>query len=367
MLKIIFANQLRGFAALLVVLSHLGAVFWGMREQVAHHIGSTIYDGRNAATLSWFSFDNFNIGAFGVGIFFLISGFVIPFSLVKMNRLQFLTARFFRIYPTYFSALALPLAIVWFVSHFYGNPFPWDFRTIIANFTLMHPLFNYESIDLVNWTLSIELKFYIVAAVIAPFIRRANISPLLILAALVVAVNVFTSEIPPSQWSRFNLRGLVGEFVYIPYMMIGVLFNYSIRGRIGILNFVLSAAVLFGVFFLAWKYSIQAAYLMSAMPSYGLALALFGSAYLFRNFFRPNRILDFFADISYPLYIVHSLLGYAVMRLLLDHGVNVYLCEIIGFLCAVLLACAIHFTIERRTAHLGRYYFPKIFLTSNQI
>ncbi len=42
-----------------------------------------------------------NFGAFGVALFFLISGFVIPLSFQSYGRLDFLVARFFRIYPTY--------------------------------------------------------------------------------------------------------------------------------------------------------------------------------------------------------------------------------------------------------------------------
>ncbi|MCQ4062259.1 acyltransferase, partial [Klebsiella pneumoniae] len=43
----------------------------------------------------------FNWGAFGVALFFLISGFVIPFSFVKATWLSFLVGRFFRIFPLY--------------------------------------------------------------------------------------------------------------------------------------------------------------------------------------------------------------------------------------------------------------------------
>ena len=47
-----------------------------------------------------------NWGPFGVALFFVISGFVIPFSFETYGRLDFIVARFFRIYPTYLTGLS---------------------------------------------------------------------------------------------------------------------------------------------------------------------------------------------------------------------------------------------------------------------
>ena len=43
--KLIFANQLRGIAALLVVLSHLCCVFWGAKGAVSAYTGAPPADG----------------------------------------------------------------------------------------------------------------------------------------------------------------------------------------------------------------------------------------------------------------------------------------------------------------------------------
>ena len=43
--KIIFANQLRGIAAIMVVLSHLGCVFWGAKETVSFYTGAPPAEG----------------------------------------------------------------------------------------------------------------------------------------------------------------------------------------------------------------------------------------------------------------------------------------------------------------------------------
>ena len=70
----------RGIAALLVVLDHSILILWNPPPE------SFI---RSAAIF---------IGSFAVGVFFLLSGFVIPFNL-NLTTKTFLLRRFLRVYP----------------------------------------------------------------------------------------------------------------------------------------------------------------------------------------------------------------------------------------------------------------------------
>jgi peptidoglycan/LPS O-acetylase OafA/YrhL len=101
-----FAHLLRGLAALLVVVFHQGQLFWA-RNAVASAISFTPplpspVLPAGAAALEWLrAHGNLNLGTVGVGLFFLISGFVIPMALERYSAHGFLVARFFRLYPTY--------------------------------------------------------------------------------------------------------------------------------------------------------------------------------------------------------------------------------------------------------------------------
>ena len=75
--KLIFANQLRGIAALLVVLSHLCCVFWGAKGAVSAYTGAPPADGGQPWIGDYINSYYWNSGAVGVAIFFTISGFVI--------------------------------------------------------------------------------------------------------------------------------------------------------------------------------------------------------------------------------------------------------------------------------------------------
>ena len=85
--RIDFANTLRGFAALAVVISHYYGVFWSSRaavEAITNAPALPLETHAIPGYISWLHiFPIFNWGAYGVALFFIISGFVIPFSLQK--------------------------------------------------------------------------------------------------------------------------------------------------------------------------------------------------------------------------------------------------------------------------------------------
>ena len=162
--RLIFANQLRGVAALCVVFSHLVGVYWGMRDYVGLASASPVQPGPVPDIFAVASYPWFNFGPFGVGLFFLISGFVIPFSLDRHSRASFLAARLLRIYPTYVAALCLELAVLQAAALYWQRPFPYGDATVLWNLLLLNSQTGHPSIDLVNWTLVVELKFYLVMA-----------------------------------------------------------------------------------------------------------------------------------------------------------------------------------------------------------
>jgi len=342
--KIIFANQLRGIAALLVVLSHLCCVFWGAKEAVSVYTGAPPAEGGQPWIGNFINGQYWNAGALGVAIFFTISGFVIPMSLHYTGRLRFIVARFFRIYPTYIVALCLALSVVWMSCHYWGRPFMWDLGTVVRNMLLIHTLTGTPSVDLVNWTLAIELKFYLVAALMAPLILVGRVWPLLGTAVLVFAVNKVSHSV------------LGTEMLFVSFMFIGVLINYLFNELIDVPKFLISVLIILGLFLGGWGASPWPNDFFSVTPNYVYGLLIFGAAYLARNHFRNLRVLDFLADISYPLYIMHSLIGYSVMRIMFDQGLKLRVIAPVTAATVVLAAVVIHVLVERPTISLGKKF-----------
>ncbi|WP_296258801.1 MULTISPECIES: acyltransferase family protein [unclassified Pseudomonas] len=340
--KVIFANQLRGIAALLVVLSHLCCVFWRAKDTVSAYTGAPPAEGDQPWIGAYINGAYWNFGVLGVAIFFTISGFVIPMSLHHAGRLKFIAARALRIYPTYIIGLGSAMAVVWLSCQYWGRPFMWDLGTVLRNMLLIHTLTGTPSVDLVNWTLAIELKFYLVAALIAPLILAGRVWPLIAVSLLIFVAN------------KIGHSAVGTEMLFVSFMFLGVLFNYLFYGLISRVRFALSFVVILGLFLGGWDASPWPDIFWIVAPGYLYGLLIFSMAYLARNHFRNFRLLDFLADISYPLYIVHSLVGYSVMRILFDHGLRLRFVAPITAVVVIGLALLIHLLVEKPSISLGK-------------
>ncbi|MFD0905589.1 acyltransferase family protein [Actinomadura sediminis] len=151
-------DALRGIAALVVVFEHsLDVLLPEVR----------------ATASPWFDF-----GRYGVFVFFLVSGYVVPFSLERRGSVRaFWVGRFFRLYPAWAVSVALALALA--VAGFgYGLPAalgdrPWT--AALAHLTMLQDLLGVPNVVNVFWTLSYEMIFYLlVTAMFVAGVKRAS-------------------------------------------------------------------------------------------------------------------------------------------------------------------------------------------------
>ncbi len=176
--KLISIDLLRGFAAFTVFYYHqqLGAVaakYTGLKFfELTDHIGST----------------------FAVPLFFLLSGFCIHLS--NLTRLKaneslllkkYYQNRFFRIYPAYFFALILSVIIISITN-------PTD--RITNNDLLVHFLVGqgfsstyFNTINLILWTITIEIAFYIIYPLYYYMNRRFNANKALLFSLVITIIS----------------------------------------------------------------------------------------------------------------------------------------------------------------------------------
>lgn len=333
--KITFANQLRGIAAVLVVLSHICGAFWSVRDVVGYYSGTPPVVGDQPFISGYISNQYLNFGALGVAVFFMISGFVIPMSLGRMSNARFIVGRFLRIYPTYIAAFSVGMLAVWLSCMYWGKDFMWNYQAILTNMFLVHTFTDLGSIDLVNWTLAVELKFYIVICLMGGLVVAGRVWPLLVFSLAVFGLNKLT-------------KSYIGiELMFVSFMMMGVLFNYLFRGIINVFVCAAACAWIMALFLIGWESG-------GVSQNYVYGFVIFATAYAFRDKFVDIRVLNFFANISYPLYVVHSLVAYGIMRVLLEHGLPTGVVVPVAGLCVVGIAYAIHVLVEKPTMHLGK-------------
>jgi peptidoglycan/LPS O-acetylase OafA/YrhL len=136
-------DALRGYAALVVVLFHLSPAVIGAERHMA-------------------IFKIIDLGKYGVLLFFLVSGYVIPMSLERHGSLRkFWIGRLFRIYPAYL------FAIVFLVVCTVSVPAVLRVETVssvLGHATMLSDLMGLRGAVRPFWTLSYEMVFYLVVA-----------------------------------------------------------------------------------------------------------------------------------------------------------------------------------------------------------
>lgn len=148
-------DVLRGFAAVSVIVLH-----------TIHHANWTSFP--NQGPLYWF-----RQGGFGVDLFFVISGFVILHSALALREKQgpafvwdFSIRRLARIVPLFYLTVLVSLLTI---NRDLLGLTVWP-EHLLAHLTFIHTFDPnwFSSINGPNWSVGIEMHFYVLAALIAP-------------------------------------------------------------------------------------------------------------------------------------------------------------------------------------------------------
>lgn len=368
--KAIFANQLRAVAIISVILVHWLGVYWLARETVSSYIHAPLETETTPAILEMISFKTLNYGPLGVSIFFLVSGFVIPFSLAKLTRLEFIVGRIFRIYPTYVAATTVSLGCAWLSSKYWNTEFSIDMETTLYNLLLIHSNTYKSTIDLVNWSLAIEIKFYIISTLLYKSIRAGSMDHIVLLA---IAVLAFCEWVPPNfspirmGEQNFSLESLKAELMVIVFMFIGTCFYHHYTGNITTAKLGIYSSILLACVLICWPHTEWVGGLPYVPINYLYGLIVFTAFYTFRSKIRTFKPLDFVASISYPLYIIHSICGYTLIRVLTDLGTEAWQAILIALPLVTAIAYLLHRTVENHTMHTGKQIVNKAHLKISEL
>ncbi len=145
--RLAWLDALRGYAALTVVGFHLSPLVLGNERHLAimRHI---------------------DFGKYGVLLFFLVSGYVIPMSLERKGDLRaFWIGRLCRIYPAYLAAIALVAVLAAAgLLRWQASLRAETVTGVLAHVTMLPDLVGVRGAVRVFWTLSYEMTFYLVVS-----------------------------------------------------------------------------------------------------------------------------------------------------------------------------------------------------------
>ncbi|MBP2707838.1 acyltransferase [Microbispora sp. RL4-1S] len=165
--RLAWLDALRGPAALGVAL---------------HHSAWTFIPG------AWAAVDGrIDVGTWGVFVFFLVSGYIIPASLERGGDLRaFWIGRAFRLLPLLTVALVLALLLARagvFDLHpgLATRPLP---LSVLGNLTMLQELLGVPAVISVMWTLSYEIAFYLLTAGLFAVRKERRSAPVAIALAM---------------------------------------------------------------------------------------------------------------------------------------------------------------------------------------
>ncbi|MFI8070929.1 acyltransferase family protein [Streptomyces sp. NPDC086033] len=186
--KLGWLDALRGIAALVVVFDHSSYTFMAdFRRELM---------------------PQFNTSRYGIMVFFLVSGYIIPASLERRGCVRtFWIGRIFRVYPLWAVVVMVLLA-----AHFLGVAGLRGFggqstvTVVVAHVMMLQELLGTPNVLLVLWTLSYEMSFYLLVVALFTVRLHRQSAAIAITLAVLSAASVTAGAVLPAS----ALSGLVG-------------------------------------------------------------------------------------------------------------------------------------------------------------
>ena len=274
--KIAIVETIRGLAALAVCLFHFG-------KANIDFIGNSIWY-QKITTNGWL----------GVEAFFVLSGFIIPYSLVKSGYtikrfFQFFAKRCLRIEPPYLISIILVILLGYISTlapGYKGAAFNFNIWQFMSHIAYLPEHLGYTWLLPVYWTLEAEFHYYILIGLTLPLLWRNQISLLLglflgLAASFIIHLYVFS---------------------YMPLFVMGIAVCAFKTGKFNKYLFWMVLIVSVAVsLFRGQDY---------LMPFTGVITAILISYASFKS-----KITDFLGKISYSLYLLHIPFGSRVINL----------------------------------------------------
>lgn len=267
---------LRGIAALSVVLFHFS--------------GSALPTIKPNALTDFFSW-----GKLGVQVFFVISGFIIPYAMYSSgytikNAGRFILKRLVRIGPPAWIAVLLLFVVYYGAIAMNGRPvegMPWpgiNFEAIIANLLFSFSLIGTGYYNEVYWTLEVEFQYYIVIALLLPVLIKYSKNEFLLSVILLTLSATYFFHFNRIVFFRDNSFFLLGILLFL-YKTGNIQRKYMCYATFG---------------------AILLCYGQQGLPNSFAAIITFLTIAYVRF---SNPITSFLGKISYSLYITHHFAG----------------------------------------------------------
>ncbi len=332
-------HYLRAIAALMVVAHHVPYALnsWGFKTSLA-----------------------FDLGAWGVDLFFVISGFVMASTSEltpgRATAKRFLVSRFIRIVPMYWVVILFPVLLgLVFPSIFRSFNFPIEqvlksmfFVPYLDDRGLMRPVVSQ------GWTLNFEMYFYATIALALLFFSRWRL-----LAIFALSITVFFA-IRMDVFSFPSVMQVYAAPIVFEFLLGLLLPSFVVR-----MNWQASYKLPFGIFCIAFAVVILINAPAELHQEYNSIdrFAYWGSAAfatalgfcLLEPVFGKAKIAMLLGDASYAIYLVHGLV-FGLLLKLIPKSTPLLLVGTLAFFAAILVGQFFHLLLEKPITKILRDY-----------
>lgn len=321
-------NLLRGIAALLVCMYH----FIGFQGNKG-----PLFPADSAGV----RFTQYFVD--GIYIFFVISGFVIPFSMYKGNYTlkkswKFLLKRTVRIEPPYVLSIFILIGInVYFARLWYVNYDIGKVRFLLhLGYLIPFTFGKYSWFGIIYWTLAIEFMFYVFIMFLYPMIMKGGRVLLYTGILICLAGPLYTA------YQLAYAYQLAFLPLYLPCFLVGILLFLYRTGK-------LNAAEML-VFLLLTEYMIF------RFRGADVALFAFLTFFMIWKVQSDTWVGNKMGEVSYSLYLVHSIIGTKLLAFWYEPATSIVsriFFLVLIFVITMLFTVAFYFIIEKWTKRLS--------------
>jgi peptidoglycan/LPS O-acetylase OafA/YrhL len=299
---------------------------------------------------------------FSVGLFFILSGYVIPLSLKNSKPYDYLIRRILRIYPTLIVCLLIAASTMTLTNLYLGSSEPahfFRFDALVGNMLLIRDIIHAPYIEFATWTLEIEVHFYLMFFFFFYFAIEKRMFTFIAssLALLFLGKGLFYLGYLFGEHHRIlgiaKIIAVNGN--YLSYMFVGTAMYYITSKQWPLLKGVLMMA---GLLLLNYFCLLTNKHMAPTAPfifiNHVYSLCVFALFYLVNNYIPYSKLLNKIAEFSYPLYLLHGFTGYTLYFLLFHATHHVVISALGAFSLVVTLALLVHYLVEQPSISLSK-------------
>jgi peptidoglycan/LPS O-acetylase OafA/YrhL len=259
----------------------------------------------------------FYYAQYGVPLFFVISGIVLPLAMLKNEyQLQhwatFMTKRLVRLEPPYLVSLVFATAYLIFQTYRHTGLLEFSVVNFLLHLGYLIPLVEGQKwINPIYWSLAVEFQFYLFLSLAFTGLRQLFFSRRFLVYILMLSACFISTE------KAFVFR-------WLPLFLVGIIYVLKQHKIIEFKEYIIVSFVSFGLIY----------YLLD-FPNLCVAIFTLSVVHYFPTY--NPKCSNFLGKISYSLYLIHLIIGQALVNFL-SHTYRLPYQKIIVILLAYVLS-----------------------------